>query len=80
MTEKMQFAVAYASIIFLKKKNQMLSAVNTGYVLPPNRAIGLIYLQKKAEKYDEKNYTKTFDGKQKSLVMRKSAFCNCAAD
>ena len=42
MTEKMQFAVAYASIIFLKKKNQMLLAVYTGYVLPPNRAMGLI--------------------------------------
>ena len=24
--------------------------------------------------------TNTFDGKQKSLVMRKSAFCNCATD
>ena len=28
----------------------------------------------------KKNNTKTFDGKQKSLIMRKSAFCNCAAD
>ena len=34
---------------------------------------------KKLKKY-EKNNTKTFDGKQKCLIMRKSAFCNCAAD
>ena len=35
---------------------------------------------RKLKKYDKKKNTKTFDGKQKSLVMRKSAFCNCAAD
>ena len=65
-----------------EKKYQLLLVDNTGYVLPPNRAIGLTYIAtKKQKKYEQtNNKTKTFDGKQNSLVARKSPFCNCAAD
>ena len=57
----------------------MLLAVYTGYVLPPSVLYVLYSYKKKLKKYEKKN-TKTFDGNQNSLVMRKSAFCNCAAD
>ena len=74
----MQFAVAYASIIFLKKKSNAVSSLHRLFIASTSCYRSYI-ATKKLKKY-EKNNTKTFDGKQKSLIMRKSAFCNCAAD
>ena len=48
------------------KNNQMLLAVYTGYLLPPHCYRSYI-ATKKLKKY-KKNNSKTFDGKQKSLV------------
>ena len=75
----MQFAVAYASIlIFLKKKSNAVSSLHRLSIASTSCYRSYI-ATKKLKKY-EKNNTKTFDGKQKSLVMRKTAFCNCAGD
>ena len=62
-----------------EEKNQMLLAVNTGCIASTSFYRSYIATKKLKNKM-KKNNIKTFDGKQKSLVMRKSAFCNCAAD
>ena len=67
----MQFAVAYASIIFLKKKWNAVSSLHRLCIASTSCYRSYI-ATKKLKKY-EKNNTKTFDGKENRLFMRKSA-------
>ena len=75
----MQFAVAYAFLIFLKKKKSNAIS-NLHRLCIASTSCYRSYIATKKLKNMKINITKTFDGKQKSLIMRKSAFCNSAAD
>ena len=70
---------AICSIIFLKKKKSNAVSSLHRLSIASTSCYRSYKATKKLKKY-EKNNTKTFDGKQKSLIMRKSAFCNCPAD
>ena len=71
----MQLAVAYASIIFLGKKSNAVSSLHRLCIASKS-----YYRSYIATKKLKNMKTKTFNGKQKSLVTRKLALHNCAAD
>ena len=77
MTEKMQFAVAYASIIFLRKKSNAVSSLHRLCIA--SKSCYRCYIATKKLKKYEKTPQQTTTLK---LLMAKPryAFCNCAAD